>query len=60
MFLMPHRHFSWVWFGSFNCVIVLTAFIVEICATLMLGHESLLVPCNELHSSSCRNAGPGY
>ena len=27
-------HFNWVWFGSFKCVIVLTAFLVEICVML--------------------------
>ena len=35
-------HFSWVWFGSLKCVIVLTACLVEIC--VMLGRE-LIIAC---------------
>ena len=42
LFLCHIGHFSWVWFGSFTCVMVLTAFLVEICVTL--GQE-LIIAC---------------
>ena len=42
LFLCHIGHFSWVRFGSFTCVIVLTAFLVEIC--VILGQE-LSIAC---------------
>ena len=42
VFLCHIGHFSWVWFGSFKCVIVSTAFLVEIC--VILGQE-LIIAC---------------
>ena len=42
VFLCHIGHFNWVWFGSFKCVIVSTAFLVEIC--VMLG-QKLIIAC---------------
>ena len=42
VFLCHIGHVSWVWSGSFKCVIVLTAFLVEIC--VMLAQE-LIIAC---------------
>ena len=42
LFLCHIGHFSWVWLGSLTSVIVLTAFLVEIC--VMLGQE-LIIAC---------------
>ena len=42
VFLCHIGHFSWVWLGSFKCLIVLTAFLVEIC--VMLG-QKLIIAC---------------
>ena len=42
LFLCHIGHFSWVWLGSFTCVIVLAAFLVETC--VMLGQE-LIIAC---------------
>ena len=43
-FLMPHRAFQLGWFGSFTCVIVLTAFLVEPDLCNRLGQE-LIIAC---------------
>ena len=42
VFFIPHRAFQLGWLGSFKCLIVLTAFLVEIC--VMLGQE-LIIAC---------------
>ena len=49
LFLCHTGHFSWVWLGSFTCVIVLTAFLVEICVYVRTGiNHCLCMSCNEL------------
>ena len=46
VFLMPHGHFSWVWFGSFKCVIVLPVFLIEIRQCLVSAKQGVYAMIN--------------